>query len=266
MADSSMSSSRELLDRILNVLSGLQGSDAYRALMYLAAECHDPVRASWLKSRAREQAARDAEDAAKIVPNALPSIGHPFVRDPNTETELFEQVMARLMEIADGVEKGPFSERGLFPVGIEEKQLQLWLAARLDDTPRRSFVPRFRVFREPTVDADNRTDIEVTSRVGKVCIEIKPLDETRRYSAKSMVEDTLDRQIVGQYLRGRNSRHGVLVLFRLDTKTWQIPGRDGNRDFSELVEFLTAQAHAVVESDAHVQRLAVVAIDCTPPK
>ena len=127
--------------------------------------------------KVREQAARDAEGAARIAPGELPAIGEPFTREPRTETELFEQVMARLAEIAEGVERGPFSERGLFPVGVAEKQLQLWLAARLLDSPRRRFTARFSVAREPTVDADKRTDIEVSSNAGKACIEIKPLDE-----------------------------------------------------------------------------------------
>jgi len=181
------------------------------------------------------------------------------------EQELFLQVMARLVEIADGIEKGPFSERGLFPAGIDEKQLQLWLAARLEDTPRRSFTARFGVTREPTVDADKRTDIEVSSSAGKVCIEIKPLDKTRSYSAQSLAEDTLGRQLIGQYLRGKNSRHGILVVFRLDSKSWQIPDRQGNRPFGELVDYVRERARVVVADDATILGLEVLPIDCTAP-
>lgn len=173
--------------------------------------------------------------------------------------------MARLAEIAEGVEKGPFSERGLFSEGIQEKQLQLWLAARLEDTPRRNFTARFSVAREPTVDAEKRTDIEVSNKAGKVCIEIKPLDASRGYSAKSLTADTLNRQLVEQYLRGKNSQHGVLVVFRLDRKTWQIPGIEGNREFEELVAYLRQQAQAIVASDHHISRLEVLPIDCTSP-
>src|SRR6266498_1864199 len=77
----------------------------------------------------------------------------------------------------------------------------------------RRFIPRFKVHREPQVDDDKRTDIEVSSAAGKVCIELKPVDSTRSYSAKSLTE-TLRAQLVGQYLRGQNSKHGVLVVFR----------------------------------------------------
>jgi hypothetical protein len=261
--ESLQTAARELWNRIPEVLAGLGGQNAYQALLALAAENEGSPVCAWLKSKAREKAARDSEDVARIVASDFSSIGDMFTREPNTEVELFEQVMARLEEIADGVERGPFSERGLFSTKTPEKQLQLWLASRLEDTPRRRFTSRFAVFREPTVDADKRTDIEVSTKAGKVCIEIKPLDAARGYSAHSLVEDTLKRQVVGQYLRGKNSRHGMLVILRLDRKTWQIPGQLGNHRFEELVGYLREQARSIVASDEHVLRLEVLAIDCT---
>jgi len=255
----------ELWNRIPGMLSSCGGPRAYDALMTLAKGCADPGHASWIRSQAYQQAAREAEDATRISAAALPSIGEPYIRAARTEHELFLQVMARLVEIANGVEKGPFSERGLFPAEVDEKQLQLWLAARLEDTPRRSFTAAFGVTREPTVDADKRTDIEVSSNAGKVCIEIKPLDKARNYSAQSLAEDTLGRQLIGQYLRGKNSRHGILVVFRLDSKSWQIPGRHGNRPFSELVDYLRERARVVVANDSTILGLEVLPIDCTAP-
>ncbi len=257
------SSPGELLDRIAAVLSNLPGRHAHQALADLASGCAGTSRGEWLAAKAREQAARNAEDAARVSPSNLPAIGEPFTREPRTETELFDQVVARLAEITESVEKGPFSERGLFPAGILEKQLQLWLAARLEDTPRRRFTARFSVTREPTVDADKRADIEVSTKAGKVCIEIKLLDTSRGYSARSLTEDTLNQQLVGQYLRGKNSHHGVLLVFRLDRKTWQIPGIEGYREFGELVDYLRQQAQAIVANDHHIMRLEVLPIDCT---
>lgn len=259
------SPAHELSNRIPMVLSSLRGKYVHQGLSDLAAACVGTPRGHWLMAKVLDQSAREAEDSARIQPSQLPTIGEPFTRHPRTETELFEQVMVRLREIAVGVEKGPFSERGLFPADIPERQLQLWLAARLDDTPRRSFTARFSVTREPAVDADNRTDIEVSSPAGKICIEIKPLGKGRSYSAQSLTDDTLNRQVVGQYLRGKNSRHGVLVLFRLDRKTWRIPRVDGRREFEELVGHLRKHMDTVLAHDPHVLRLEVLPIDCTLP-
>jgi len=144
------------------------------------------------------------------------AITSPFLAEPRSEAQLYEQVVARLEEIRKGIEEGPFSDRGLFCKGIREKLLQRWLAARFRETQNR----RFSVHREEEVDDDNKTDIQLSCPHGNVCIEVKPVDATRPYSANSLT-DTLRVQIVEQYLKGYNSAHGVLVLFRLDTKTWR---------------------------------------------
>lgn len=174
-------------------------------------------------------------------------------------------MIARLQEIRAGIEGGPFSDRVLFAPGMKEKQLQLWLAARLSDTPLRRFIPRFRVHREPEVDEDKRTDIEVSSAAGKVCIEVKPVDSTRTYSANSLTE-TLREQLVGQYLRGQNSQHGVLVVFRLDAKQWEIPDGSDRGDFHELIGYLTEQAAKVEADNVDIEGLRVIGIDCVSTK
>jgi hypothetical protein len=145
---------------------------------------------------------------------------------------------------------------------MREKQLQIWLAARLADTPRRRFSTRFGVTREPQVDNDKRTDIEVSHAAFKVCIEIKPLDATRGYSATSLT-GTLKDQLVGQYMKGKNSKHGILVLFRLDNKQWEIPCRPDSGEFKDLLEYLMEQAAQIRTRNDSVERLEVFGINCT---
>jgi hypothetical protein len=200
-----------------------------------------------------------------ISADELPRFGEIYCREPRTAGELFDQVVARLQEIREGIEGGPFSDRVLFAPGMDEKKLQLWLAARLSDTPIRRFIPRFKVHREPQVDNDNRTDIEVSSAAGKVCIEIKPVDSCRPYSANSLTE-TLRAQLVGQYLRGQNSKHGVLVVFRLDGKNWKIPGGPARGKFNDLVGYLEEQAATIKADSTDVEELRVIGIDCVSVK
>ncbi|WP_408336010.1 hypothetical protein [Paraburkholderia sp. RL17-337-BIB-A] len=190
----------------------------------------------------------------------LHSLGAPFDHEPQNERELFEQVLSRLEEVRIGVEQGPFSDRGLFYVRMREKLLQLWLAARFRDTPNR----RFSVHREEDVDDDKATDIQLSARGWNVCIEIKPVDDGRGYSAASLTSTIRD-QLVGQYLKGFNSSHGILLLFRLDNKGWDIPGVGRGQPFQALVEYLQGQARLIKEEQPHVQELIVIAIDCTGP-
>ena len=255
------SSLRKVRDRIPGILASLQGRSAQEALQELAAENAATPMGDWILSQAHEHASAEAERRGLIPSSQIAVFGEVYTRDPRTEGELFDQVMARLEEIRECLEGGPFSDRVLFAPEMKEKHLQIWLAARLDDTPRRRFIPRFAVTREPQVDDEKRTDLEVSCAAGKVCIEIKPLDSSRVYSANSL-RDMLKDQLVGRYMKGRNSRHGVLVLFRLDKKRWRIPDGPNNGEFEDLVKYLRAQATQIKAQNDKVERLEVFGINC----
>lgn len=246
-----------LLETIPGVLAGIPGSTAHRALERLASIESDQATKVWLNGRVHEHASRQADQTVTFEVRSLQSLGSTLNCEPQSEEQLFEQVMARLEELRTGVEEGPFSDRGLLHKGMKEKLLQLWLAARLRDSPN----GRFSVHREENVDADNATDIQVSARSWNVCIEIKPVDAKRSYSAASLVATIRD-QLVGQYLKGFNSSHGILVIFRLDKKTWDIPGVGKRQAFSALVRYLQDQADACKASLPHVQQLVVFPIDC----
>lgn len=252
-------------DSIPRILAGMPGKATHAALQTLAVENAGMVQRDWLQGFVLEHASAEAERRSVVSAAELPLIGDVYCREPRTEGELYEQIIARLQEIREGIEGGPFSDRVLFEPGMAEKKLQLWLAARLSDTPLRRFIPRFRVHREPEVDDDKRTDIEVSSAAGKVCIELKPVDTYRSYSANSLTK-TLREQLVGQYLRGQNSKHGILVVFRLDDKKWEIPGGPDRGNFNDLIEYLAKQAAKIKADTADVEELRVIGIDCIPAK
>ncbi len=255
------SSMQVVRDSIPEILANLKGAYAQNALQTLAVENVGTPIGFRLLNRALEHASAEAEQRGVISPAELGRFGEVYTTEPGTEGRLFEQVVARLEEIREGVEGGPFSDRVLFFAKMEEKQLQIWLAARLDDTPRRRFIPRFVVTREPQVDDDKRTDIEVSCAAGKVCIEVKPLATSRGYSANSLVT-TLRDQLVEKYLRARNSRHGVLVLFRLDNRKWEIPGGPNEGNFGDLLTYLQEQARQIKAENEKVERLEVIGINC----
>ena len=248
----------ELRLKIPNLLVQSRGEAAHRALVELMETETDYNAKQWLANQIMEQAAIEALDHSKIETCDLFKISSPFISDPKSEAQLFEQVIARLEEVRIGTEEGPFSDRGLFSPKTPEKHLQIWLAARFLETQNR----RFSVTREEEVDNNKEPDIQFGCPQGKVCVEIKPVSREHSYSAKSLTDDTLQRQLVGQYLKGFNSAHGILVLFRLDDKTWDIPGRGKKQSFNELVEYLQSQAKIIMAESPEVKALRVFGIDC----
>ena len=172
---------------------------------------------------------------------------------------MFEVVLDRLETIRASVEGGPFSDRVLLKGVREEKNLQMWLAARLEETCGRH---GFRVTREDEVDEGKKPDIHIHHAKGTVCLEIKPLD-SKRYSPKKLKE-ALEGQFVGQYMGRRNSHHGIFVLFLLTkNRRWRgLPGK-GKKDFSALLVFLQKYANALKANKPGVGGLKVFGIDCT---
>lgn len=250
------SPSKHLREAIPNIFLGARGQVGHDALVTLVSTLTDPAERIWISGRITEHAELDAAQAANRTSDELKFISSPFLSAPCTEAQLYEQVIARLEEIRKNLEEGPFSERDLFQPGMPEKFLQRWLAEKFRETQNR----RFSVHREEEVDDNNMTDIQLSCPAGNVCVEIKPVDATR-YSANSL-KDTLQTQIVGQYLRGTNSSRGILVLMQLDNKTWTIPGGSARQPFSALVGYLEAQAEFIKRSSPGVNELAVLGIRC----
>jgi hypothetical protein len=234
-------------------LPGTAGRNALQAM--ITDEFNFDLRSHFLEFL-HEHDERDVSIGQQWTIERLRSLHSAFDSVPQSEAQLFDQVIARLEEIRIGLEEGPFSERKLFDARTPEKHLQLWLAAKLRDTQNR----RFSVHREEEVDDDKKTDIQLGCRFGNVCVEIKPVDTTR-YSANSLTK-TLQSQIVGQYLKGFNSSRGILVLIQLDSKTWDIPGGRKGQPFEALVEYLQQQALRIKESALGINELIVFPMRC----
>jgi hypothetical protein len=233
-----------LVARIPSMVRKETGAIANGALADLAALEPNEITQRWLLSEQLHHASQNAEVEAITSYDQVVKLIDGFETEAASADQLLEQVWARLEEIKRGVEEGPFSDRNLFKATMDEKDIQLWLAARLSE---RVPVARFNVQREEEVDDYKKTDIQLsTGNKYVVCIEIKPLDSGKRYSAAKLVA-TLRDQLLGQYLKGNNSAHGILVLFLLTKRKlgWQIAG-ERNKSFEELLVYLTDQASAIM--------------------
>ncbi|CAN7337962.1 hypothetical protein [Polaromonas sp. LjRoot131] len=246
------------------LIARLPGPLANSALVELESIALNDDEEHWLHSSVVSQAVREIENLPNHSPAQLQTLGDAYCRDPLTGAELLQQVMARISHIAANIENGPFSDRCLFKPGTSEEDLQLWLAARLNDTPNRKFSSRFVVHREPVVDAKKRTDIEVSAKGFKVCIEIKPLNR-QRYSAEQL-RTTLKSQLIERYLKGgQNSRDGILVLFLLENRGWSLPKMRKRANFAELIGFLSSEALNLCGRHQEIDSLKVIGIDCRVP-
>jgi hypothetical protein len=74
----------------------------------------------------------------------------------------------------------------------------------------------------------------------------------------------LESQLVGQYMRHRSSRIGLLVIVLQRRRRWEVQGQP-RIDFHELINRLQDRASNLMQADAGLY-LRVVGIDATEPQ
>ena len=242
---------------VINLLGKREGRDAHDALHRLADATELPQ--AW-RDQFKATAEAQAENATERPPwseNQVIEFADLHERDPATAEELFRIALDRLKDIKDDIEKGDFSDRGLFRPRMDETDMQKWLAGRLQRESRR----RYNVVREAEVDQRKKPDIRLYDpRTGYVSVEIKPVEKGDRYTYNELV-GALENQLVGQYMRAAGSRHGVLVIGMLEVRRWD-PGDGSDKiDFAGLIERLNERGAALVRTRSDIDALQVIGID-----
>lgn len=248
---------QDMRSRILNWLAAIKGEDATEELRRLAASPVTDSRArEWLQHLARAHAVADV--SKQMSQAEAVSLLHDKVIEPSTTNELFAIALNRLRDIQFNLKNADFSVRQVYNplnAAILEEPVQHFLAKELHEMRRGQYV----VGREEEVASKKKTDIRLENArcAGPVTIEVKIAE---RWDLAEL-ERALTVQLVGQYLRDRDSQYGILLLCSSGpAKPWYLP--DGTvLTFEELTAYL-AQRAAIIQSETpNVRGLAVVAIN-----
>ncbi|MGX9725775.1 MAG: hypothetical protein ACTFAK_00185 [Candidatus Electronema sp. VV] len=245
---------------LLESLIATPGAEAHKTILELA---DDPLFAGdpdWLRFRAREQAAKDAEFAPYIT-DTLVTLEKKFEAPPRSRDELFAVMMDRLDDIQHYIAHHKFTIRQTLRCIKQETEMQRYLAGKLHDKANRAYAA---VEREPE-DADRKKpDIRLSAVHGdqQAAIEVKlaenwSINDFRR---------ALSNQLVGQYLRHESCKAGCLLLTCNGSKSyWEHPKTKKRVYFPELIKLLQTEAKAIEQEKNHEIRLAVFGLDLTDP-
>ncbi|OHC74138.1 MAG: hypothetical protein A3G18_04700 [Rhodospirillales bacterium RIFCSPLOWO2_12_FULL_58_28] len=241
-------------DMAINRLVNTPEDHVYDAIKELV---DDPALAghrNWLLAKAIERAKTDAEPSP-WEPKDIAAFVDRFERPPKTPDELFDIVMGRLDDIREGAEQGDFSLKGMFAENTEEELFQKLLADRLNIASRGVY----QVAREIEVAEHKRPDIRVLrTGAGIVTIEVKVAN---KWSYNQLRNDALEGQLVKQYMRIRESRHGVLLLVNLKAgRKWKLSGEPGI-NFADLIKRLGEKSEKLAKSRRREEKIKVVGID-----
>lgn len=208
------------------------GRATFDALLRLIEVPGFPISAARLRALALQRASEDAE-ACPWDSSEAQHFEVQFERAPVTGRELQLVVLQRLEDLQHDLLHGDFQQGTTLIALPDERAVQEWLADRMRLVQGISYS----IEREPETAQRKKPDLVFTAKAGnaKVPAEIKIAGSW----TVAQLEDALENQLCGQYLRAQDCREGIFVLVQQMPRTrgWELP--DGSFiTFEQLVQRL----------------------------
>jgi hypothetical protein len=213
------------------------GAATYHTLRRLQNDSNSQLGPARLRALAEQRAAEDSE-TAPWPPEEAYAFEQSSELAPRTGRDLCSVLVGRIGDIQHELLHGDFSQRETVKGLASEKEVQKWLADRLRLRQGRSFS----VEREPHVVDEKEPDVRVRAKAtdASVSMEIKVAES---WSLKEL-DDALEAQLCGRYLRSDRARHGVLLLVHQKGRSrgWEDEATGECLSFVEVVDRLRARA------------------------
>jgi hypothetical protein len=232
------------------------GAATYQALLRLQNEPICPIPAARLRSLAEERAIQDSESAPWAPSEALAFEQH-HETSPRTAKDLQSVLVCRLEDMERDLLHGDFAQGLTLKACPKEVDAQNWVADRLRLKQGRSFS----VEREPHVINEKEPDVRVRAKAtdANVAMEIKVAES---WSLKEL-DDALEVQLCGRYLRARDGCYGVLLMVHQHAraKGWEDTTTGNYLSFAEVVTRLSARAAVIAGTDHDSPQPEVAVLD-----
>jgi hypothetical protein len=200
-------------------------------------------------------------DEYTVEPRDLESLLARHERVPRNRADLFHLAISRLGKFKEEVESAEISRRRDCGAHWQESDYQDWLQRWLKTEAHDLYT----IPSEAKVDPGKFPDLrfEAPGVDGAVSVEAKVA--TFDHWSYAKLEERLRNQLFGQYLRARNARFGIYVLFRASRdRRWR--DDDGvDLEWPALLTRLQAVANDAVAERADVDHVVVLGIDVTTP-
>jgi hypothetical protein len=221
------------------------GAATYQALLRLQRDPNCPIPSARLRELARDRAIQDSENAPWVSSEALAFEQH-HETAPRTAKDLRSVLVSRLDDMQHDLLHGDFAQGLTLKSRPKEVDVQNWVADRLRLKQGRAFS----VEREPHVINEKEPDVRIRAKAtdASVAMEIKVAEN---WTLKEL-DDALEVQLCGRYLRASDGRFGVLLLVHQDArrKGWEDTTTATYLSFAEVVARLSARA-AVIAGAHH---------------
>jgi hypothetical protein len=232
------------------------GSATYHALRRLQEDSTFPVAPTRLRALAEQRAAEDSE-LAPWPPGEAYEFEQSKETAPRIGKDLRSVLVGRIEDMQHELIHGDFSQRQTLKGLATEREVQKWVADRLRQKQGRSFS----LEREPHVVDEKEPDVRIRAKAtdASVSMEIKVVETW----SLTELDDALEAQLCGRYLRSDQARYGILLLVHQKSRVvgWEDKMAGKYLSFTEVVGRLRARALAISGENHNAPQPEVAVLD-----
>lgn len=225
---------------IFNRFVETPGSATYHALQRLQQDSTFPVAPTRLRALAEQRAVEDSE-TAPWPPGEAYAFEQSKETAPQTGKDLRSVLVGRIEDMQHDLLHGDFSQQQTLRNLPSEKEVQKWVADRLQLKQGRSFL----VDREPHVVDEKEPDVRIRAKSTDTCVSME-IKVAESWSLTEL-DNALKVQLCGQYLRSDQGRYGILLLVhqKVRPRGWEDKATGKYLSFPQIVDRLRALALAL---------------------
>lgn len=214
-----------------------------------------PIDRTRMMQFARHRAEKDSEFEAWRSADVC-AFESDFLTAPRNPRDLQKLALRRLVDIQYDLEHSDYAQASTVARLPNEVDVQNWMADRLRASQGRCYS----VEREPHVAEEKEPDIRFRAKESdaNVPMEIKVADSW----SLTELENALQVQLVGRYMRDRHNRYGILLLVhqKVRPKGWKT-STGAWFTFEEVVEYLRQRARLIASKEPCAPQAEIAVID-----
>jgi hypothetical protein len=214
-----------------------------------------PIRRERMTGFARKRAESDSEAEAWSSADVY-AFETEFLRTPRNPFDLQRLALRRLADLQHDLLNADYAQGATVSRLPNEVDVQNWMA----DTLRRDQGRSYSIEREPHVVEEKEPDIRFRAKASdaNVPMEIKVAES---WSLNDL-EHALKVQLVGQYLRDRHNRHGILLLVHKEARArgW-VTATGEFLTFEQVVGHLRALARSIAAESPDAPQVEIAVIN-----
>jgi hypothetical protein len=249
---------------LFNLLAGTPGRATFEALLQIAETKGFPIPRDRLIDIAHNRAAQDAEHSPWASGEAR-AVEQECDTAPATPDDLQRVAMRRIADIQHDLLHSDFAQGLTVKALPNEREVQKWVANELNNRQRRAYS----VERESHVVDEKEPDIRLRAKVSDASLPVE-IKVAESWSLQEL-EEALDDQLGGRYLRDKDAKRGVLLLVHLTKRMRGWPDQKRKPlSFEELVAHLKARADKTAAESPSAPQAQIAVIDVSsltlPPR